>query len=218
LLRFQPQISLLLIATLLNGPRPSLPKLKVSMPIGQKHTQRSEIFMRAADAETEYKTALRLSPQFAPAAVNLADFYRQQGRDGEGESILRSSIAEIPNDAGLHHALGLILIRLNRSDEALPELRQAAKLEPVHARYAYVYAVALHSAGRNDEAMDVLRNGLKKHPHNRDVLLALITFSRDEGDLHSALEYSEQLAKITPNDHDLANFVDDLRHQIEKPH
>src|SRR6185437_15452775 len=35
----------------------------------------------ATDAEAEYKAALRLSPQFTPAAVNLADLYRQQRRD-----------------------------------------------------------------------------------------------------------------------------------------
>ena len=30
----------------------------------------------AAEAETEYKAALRLSPQYGPAAINLADLYR----------------------------------------------------------------------------------------------------------------------------------------------
>ena len=32
---------------------------------------------RTAEAEAEYKAALRSSPQFPPAAVNLADLYRQ---------------------------------------------------------------------------------------------------------------------------------------------
>ena len=44
-----------------------------------------------ADAETEYKAALRLSPYHAPAAVNLADLYGQLGKDVEGESVLRSN-------------------------------------------------------------------------------------------------------------------------------
>ena len=106
---------------------------------------------RAAEAEAEYKAALRLSPQYAPAAINLADLYRQLGRDGEGESVLRTAIAASPRDAGLHHALGLTLVRLKRPDEALAELRRAAELEPDRARYAYVYAVALHSAGRAEK-------------------------------------------------------------------
>ena len=48
----------------------------------------------------------------APAAINLADLYRQLHRDGDGESVLRTAIASSPADAGLHYALGLTLTRL----------------------------------------------------------------------------------------------------------
>jgi tetratricopeptide (TPR) repeat protein len=91
-----------------------------------------------ADAEGEYKAGLRLSPQYAPAAINLADLYRQLGRDDDGESLLRAAIAVSPQDAGLHHSFGLTLTRLKRSDDALGELRRASELEPDRVRYAYV--------------------------------------------------------------------------------
>ncbi|MCI0467558.1 MAG: hypothetical protein L0Y57_11220 [Beijerinckiaceae bacterium] len=171
----------------------------------------------AANAEVEYEAALRLAPEFTPAAVNLADLYRKQGRDRDGEDVLHSAIARLPNDAGLHHALGLILVRLKQLGGALQELRQAADLRPDQARYAYVYAVALHSGGRSGEAINVLKDSLGRHPGNRDILSALMAFSRDAGDLVSALEYAEQLARMTPDDLDLANLVEDLRHQIKKP-
>ena len=66
---------------------------------------------RPADAETEYKAALRLSPQYAAAAVNLADLYRVLGREADGESVLRAALTASAQDAGLHHALGLTLVR-----------------------------------------------------------------------------------------------------------
>jgi Flp pilus assembly protein TadD len=72
-----------------------------------------------------------------PAAINLADLYRQLGRDLEGEGVLRAAIAGSPRDAGLHHSLGLALTRLKRPGEALGELARAADLEPERARYAY---------------------------------------------------------------------------------
>jgi Flp pilus assembly protein TadD len=59
------------------------------------------------------------SPRYTLAAINLADLYRQLGRDGEGESVLRAALAASPQDAGLHHALGLALTRLKRREEAL---------------------------------------------------------------------------------------------------
>ncbi len=169
------------------------------------------------DAEAEFKGALRLSPQFAPAAINLADLYRQRARDSEGESVLRAAIATSPQDAGLHHGLGLTLTRLKRPVDALVELRRAAELEPDRARYAYVYAVALHSAGSVADATAVLKESLARHPADHDTLMALVTFNRDAGDASSALDYAERLARIEPTNRELADLMQELRHQENQP-
>jgi len=181
--------------------------------LGRFYAQRG----RVADAEAAYKAGLRLSPQYAPAAINLADLYRQLGRDGEGEIALRAAVATSPQDAGLHHALGLTLIRLDRRDDALEELHKAAELAPDQARYAYVYAIGLHSSGRGSDAMIILKDNLTRHPGDRDTLLALISFSRDAGEIATALEYAEQLAKIEPTNRDVAELIQNLRRQVTKP-
>jgi predicted CXXCH cytochrome family protein len=166
-----------------------------------------------AEAEIEYRAAIRLSAQYAPAAVNLADLYRSLGRESDGESVLRGALAASPGDAGLHHALGLSLVRLKRSDEALGELGRAAELAPELARYSYVYAVALHSAGRRGDAILALKETVARHPHDRDALSALIAFNRDAGDLVSALDYAERLARLTPTDANLSALIKALRLQ-----
>jgi predicted CXXCH cytochrome family protein len=171
---------------------------------------------RLADAESEYNAALRLSPRYAPAAINLADLYRQSGRDGDAESMLRAAIASSPQDAGLHHTLGLTLTRQMRRPEALSEFRVATELEPDRLRYAYVYAVALHTSGQVDESIEILKGSLVRHPDDRDTLLALVTFSRDSGDVVSALQYAERLARAAPNDRDLASLVKDLQGRLSK--
>ena len=152
-----------------------------------------------AEAETEYKAALRLSPQYAPAAINLADLYRQtRPRQRRRKGAARRALLLRPQDAGLHHALGLALVRLKRPDEALDELRRAAELDPGEARYAYVYAVALHSAGRGGEAVAVLKDNLARHPNDRDTQSALVAFGREGGTAGSALEYPKQLDRMAP--------------------
>ncbi|MDE5446441.1 tetratricopeptide repeat protein [Bradyrhizobium sp. CSA207] len=166
---------------------------------------------QTVDAENEYKAALRLSPQYTPAAVNLADLYRQIGHDGEGEAILRNALAVAPRDAELYQALGLVLTRLRRPEEAIAEFRKATELAPDGSQYAYVYAVALHSGGRRDEAMMVLKAALAKHPSNREIFSALISFSRQAGDTTAALGFAEQLAAITPDDRNLAKVIQELR-------
>lgn len=163
------------------------------------------------DAEDEYKAALKLSPQYAPAAINLADLYRQLGRDHDGEDLLRATISSSRQDAGLHHALGLTLTREKRPDDALNELRAAAELEPDRSRYAYVYAVALHSSGHIDDAIKILKENLARHPDDRNTLMALISFNRDAGAINAALEYAEQLARVAPDTRELAQLIDDLR-------
>src|SRR5262249_13859577 len=131
--------------------------------------------------------------------------------------VLRMAIAASPRDAGLHHALGLVLTRLKRPEEALVELQRAAELEPERARYAYVYAVALNSAGRGGEAIAVLKASLARHPGDRHTLQALTTCCRDAGGIASALDYPEQLARMMPNDVTLAALVNALRRQLGAP-
>jgi predicted CXXCH cytochrome family protein len=169
---------------------------------------------RSSDAEAEYKAALRLSPQFTGASINLADLYRQTGREDAGEKVLRAAINTVPDDGGLHHALGLGLVRLKRLDEALEELHRAAELDRHNARYAYIYGVALHSAGRQREAITYLKDSLAGHPENRDIIMAIVSFSREAGDAATALQYAEQAIKITPDDPTVKGIVEALRRQM----
>jgi Flp pilus assembly protein TadD len=104
----------------------------------------------------------------------------------------------MPNDAELHHALGLNLVRQRRTADALPELARAALIDPANARYAYVYAIALNSAGRADDAIKTLEAGHARHPADRDTLFALVTINRDAGRTDAALTWAQQLAAIDP--------------------
>ena len=151
-------------------------------------------------AEQSYKTALRLDARFSPAYVNLADLYRQQGRDQDGERLLRAGIAANSDSADLRYALGLLLVREKRLGESLPYLRRAAESSPELARYAYVYALALQGAGDMTQAISTLEKAADRHPTDRDTLVALATLHRDGGDLPAAIRYADQLVKHYPDD------------------
>jgi len=61
---------------------------------------------RTADRRRDrIQGCLRLSPQYAIAAINLADLYRRLGRDGDGETVLRAALVTSSHDAGVRHAL-----------------------------------------------------------------------------------------------------------------
>ena len=151
----------------------------------------------ASRAVTELQSAIRLAPNSIPAYVNLADVYRAAMRDSDGERTLRDGLAHVPESAALHYALGLVLTRLNRGDTALHEFARAAGLEPGNARFAYVHAVALNSAGKTDAAIAVLKAGLATHPNDGDMLSALVSFLSAQGRAAEAIPYRERLQLLT---------------------
>lgn len=175
--------------------------------LGSFYARRGDV----AEAERQYRAALALEPKFAPGAVNLADLYRETGRDAEGEQVLRAAIAVSPEDAGLHAALGLALVRQKRLEAALLELRRATELAPRDPHNAYVYALALDSAGRREEARSTLVSALALYPADRELLTALVEMSARANDRAAALGYAERLLKLSPDDAGLKRFVDTLR-------
>lgn len=153
----------------------------------------------ATRAEAAYRKAIALDAHFVPAYVNLADIYRATGRDSESEKLLREGLRAVPKAAALHEALGLSLVRQDKKAAALAEFAAATKAAPENPRHAYVYAVALHGAGRREEALRVLK-AVARNRGDRDVLLALASFSLQAGDRVGTEEAIRTLVSINPDD------------------
>ncbi len=162
------------------------------------------------EAEKEYRTALRLDPNFVPALVNLADLDRARGMDEEGAELLRKAMAVEPDNADVRYALGLYLVRRHDYAGALDLLRRAHELTPDNARYAYVYAVALNSAGAAVEATALLEQTHRQHPADREVLTALVSIARDKGDFAAALRHARELATLDPGNAQLRALISEL--------
>jgi predicted Zn-dependent protease len=94
--------------------------------------------------------------------------------------------------------LGLSLVRQQRAEEGLEELRLASALNPANARFIYVYAVALNSSGQPEQAVMILQGAHNQHPNNRDILGALAAFHRDMGNQAAARSYAEKLRTNSP--------------------
>jgi predicted CXXCH cytochrome family protein len=171
---------------------------------------------RYVEAEVEFRAAIGILPTYVPAWANFADMRRMEGRDADAEAVLREGLRHV-SAASLHHALGLTLVRLHRSAEVVSELEIAARLEPVAPNYAYVYAVALHSAGRTNDALDEIERALRRSPGNMDLLVAGTTIARDSGDRARALQWAERLAKADPSDPTAQRLLEELRAPTPSP-
>jgi tetratricopeptide (TPR) repeat protein len=145
---------------------------------------------RRPEAEAAYRRALALDPGFTPAYVNLADLYRQIGREAGGEAfreiggedkgvaLLREGLQHQPLAAELHHALGLALVRAKQPGLARESLARAAELAPDNPRYAYIHAIALAEAGDQAAALAVLRAALERSPGDPALRGAVRELSR----------------------------------------
>lgn len=162
-------------------------------------------------AEAAYRQALELDPRYLPASLNLADFFRARSRDDLAERVLLEALERLPSAPELLHSMGLLKIRRKQPVEALEWLRKAAASRPGNARFAYVYGVALASGGESEKALQVLRESLEQHPFDPDLLTALATYSRDSGEIASAIRYAERLLEILPEDSNLQQLLSQLR-------
>lgn len=165
---------------------------------------------RDDDAIRGYRTAIERDPVFTPSYVNLADLYRNAGRESDAEAVLLEGLDVNPNDAGLDLALGLSLVRSGRLEEALPRLAAAVTDAPASPYYAYVYGVALSSAGNEARALEVLGAARERFPGYPDILFALATMLRDAGETGEALETAEALVALAPADQAARALVAEL--------
>ena len=72
-------------------------------------------------------------------------------------------------------------------------------------------SIGLHSAGRSDDALAVLKANLERHPNDRDTLWAALALSRERNDLISALAYAERLSRLSVPDGNISKLIDELR-------
>ncbi|MCR8924279.1 tetratricopeptide repeat protein [Dasania sp. GY-MA-18] len=148
---------------------------------------------QAAKAKQAYQHALLLEPDFIPALINFADWYRAQGQDELALPLLLKSLNLSPTNADVHFSLGLLYIRLNQRQQALNHVQQAAELAPRVAHYSYVYGVVLFDMGQSELAIAVLKKALLQHPGHPDILTALVSYLQRLGRAAEATAYAAQL-------------------------
>ncbi|MBV1888942.1 MAG: tetratricopeptide repeat protein [Proteobacteria bacterium] len=151
-------------------------------------------------AEKAYRQALRIEPNYVPALLNMADFYRRTNRESDAEGLLKRALNVAPDDGAVQHSYGLFLIRKGNYQAALPHLKLATEQTDAQARYAYVYAVALDELGQTKKAVDTLVLATQRWPGQYDLLMTLVLYLEKTGDTFSIHQYISQLTVIAPAD------------------
>lgn len=91
-----------------------------------------ELTGQGVAAEANYRAAIQIDPNFAPALYNLA-ILRTAPSPSEAEELYRHVISLQPNDAAAHLNLGFLLRSEKRIAEGNAELTTAVSLNPSFA-------------------------------------------------------------------------------------
>ena len=78
----------------------------------------------------EYRRALELDPDLAPAYLNWGAALYARGRREEAIAVYRQGIDVNPLVAGLHYSLGIALDQAGKKQEAEAEMALARKIDP----------------------------------------------------------------------------------------
>ena len=174
----------------------------------------SNLYMQTGDslaAENTLKEAIALDPKFGPAYVNLADIYRTGNNSKAASDVLNEAIKVLPDDATVYHSLGLLQARNQQLDQAIEMFKKSVELAPESPRYAYVYGVALNSAGNTAGALKALTDAYLLYPRNQEIIFMLASINRDLGKKPEAIAWTNKLLEINPADQNARQFLQSLK-------
>ncbi len=127
---------------------------------------------RTEAAVAAYENALRLEPSFENLALALGQLYLRQGRNQEGERLIRfyqmvnhnfvafsaaqAVVKHAPDDPNAHLQVGIWYVRLQKYPEAIMEFKRALELRPNDTAARRQLMTALQASGQRSEAKALL--------------------------------------------------------------
>jgi Flp pilus assembly protein TadD len=121
-----------------------------------------------ARAESEFREALRLKPDFMWVRITLATLLAQLGRAPEGALLLEEGFANAP-PTRFSFERGLLRARQGRGPEAADYYAQALAENPAHRAALYNWGNLLAAAGRFEEAAVKYAAAARLDPDDGDV-------------------------------------------------
>jgi type IV pilus assembly protein PilF len=182
----------------------------------QVHSARAMLFdhmSEPAQADTEYKEALRLAPQDPDVSNNYAVYLCQTGRATEGvkrfEAVARNALYRTPWVA--YSNAGVCLRTAKRNPEAVKAFKQALSVHPNFAEAAYQLGDLEFQDGNLTDARAQVDGYMNSFEETPDLLFLRVRIARAQNDRVAAALYSRKLRLDFPSSAQ-AKALADLEH------
>ena len=166
-------------------------------------------------AVAAFRQAIVLDSLYAPAHSSLADWLEQQGSYSESLAHTRIALSIRPNHLADQVRQGRLLLRLSRSEEAVPLLQDIVARYPHNAEPQYVLGQALQQLGESsrsslilakadslraiEQAAGHLANTANRQPTNFQAQVDYATALRRSGHTEEALKVYLIARALRPN-------------------
>ena len=124
---------------------------------------------RLDEAETAYRRALEIRPDYADAHYNLGILLEAMGRPAEAEAAYRNALDATPGFVLARFNRANTLKALGRLDDAIADYQAAIVAAPDLAQAHNNLGSALHELGRSDEAVAAYRRAIEIAPEFADA-------------------------------------------------
>ncbi|HTR25387.1 MAG TPA: tetratricopeptide repeat protein [Terriglobales bacterium] len=158
-------------------------------------------------AETDIETVLRTAPNDYRALDLLGVLRVLQKHESQAEPLFLKAVKQKPNFAPARAHLGLLFIQEGRTGEALPQLREALRIDPGRRDAADALVPALQAqarttieAGNTQQGLALLSEAARFEPDDPDVQFALGTTELQTSLLDDAIAAFQRVLKIREND------------------
>lgn len=117
-------------------------------------------------AEHQYRRALEISPDYAPASNNLAYLLAEKDDNlEEALTLAKRANDRHPHDAALLDTLGWVYYRLGQYDHAINEFQKSLSEAPDHAIVHHHLGLAYDRTNQKKNAIDALEKALALDPN-----------------------------------------------------
>lgn len=166
-------------------------------PLMQHGIQQFETGDLAA-AETSFRAALEIHPQYDDTLQLLGLTLFRQGRATEGEQLIREAIRLNPQSIRARNNLASMLRDLGRLSESSAEFQQLYLLTPEDARVCTNLAIVLKELGQNQDALRFSAEAIAKTPQSGQAHLVHGLVLKNTGDLRGAIESVQHALQLEP--------------------
>ena len=158
-------------------------------------------------AEGDLQSVLRTAPDDYRALDLLGVVRVLQQREIAAEKVFRLAVQKKPDFAPARAHLGLLYVQMGRPEEAVPELREAVRLDPARSdasgalvRILQDQARAASAAGDSEKALALLMDARKYAPDNPDVSFEIGTIALQMSLWRDAVEAFQRMLKMREDD------------------